>query len=109
MANPTHVDLLKQGTAVWNRWRKDHPRVAPDLSRSISQFESAVQTLAEAVVTMAVGRQAPPNDTGLSGLDLVGVDLTKSKLTNADFARTIFALAKLSGPTCEAPISQERS
>jgi pentapeptide repeat protein len=94
MANSTHVELLKQGTAVWNRWRKDHPRITPDLSRSVSQFESNVQTLAEAVVTMVMRGQAPSNDTGLSGLDLARVDLTKSKLSNADFARTIFTRAK---------------
>jgi uncharacterized protein YjbI with pentapeptide repeats len=26
-----HLDLLKQGTAVWNKWRKEYPEIEPDL------------------------------------------------------------------------------
>jgi len=32
MANQEYVDLLQQGVAVWNQWRKDHPDIQPDLS-----------------------------------------------------------------------------
>jgi hypothetical protein len=31
MANPEHLKVLKRGVETWNRWRKDHPDVVPDL------------------------------------------------------------------------------
>ena len=34
MANPEHVELLKQGFEVWNKWREDNPDTVPDLSNS---------------------------------------------------------------------------
>lgn len=32
MANKEHVNILKQGADVWNRWRQENPGVRPDLS-----------------------------------------------------------------------------
>ena len=32
MANQEHLEILKQGVAVWNQWRKEHRDVHPDLS-----------------------------------------------------------------------------
>ena len=32
MANPKHVEILKQGVEVWNEWRKENPNVIPDLT-----------------------------------------------------------------------------
>jgi uncharacterized protein YjbI with pentapeptide repeats len=32
MANPEHVEILKQGVKAWNNWRKANPTVIPDLS-----------------------------------------------------------------------------
>ena len=34
MANPEHVDILKQGVDAWNAWRQDNPDLAPDLSHA---------------------------------------------------------------------------
>jgi uncharacterized protein YjbI with pentapeptide repeats len=31
MANQEHLDLLKQSTPVWNKWRARHPNIQPDL------------------------------------------------------------------------------
>ena len=25
MANPEHLEILKQGVKVWNAWREEHP------------------------------------------------------------------------------------
>ena len=30
MANPEHLDILKQGVEVWNRWKQKHLDIAPD-------------------------------------------------------------------------------
>jgi len=34
MANPEHLEILKQGVEVWNEWRKEDNEVQPDLSKS---------------------------------------------------------------------------
>lgn len=34
MANPEHLEILKQGVEVWNKWRRDNPKEYPDLSKS---------------------------------------------------------------------------
>jgi uncharacterized protein YjbI with pentapeptide repeats len=31
MANPEHLEILKQGVEVWNKWREDNPSIIPDL------------------------------------------------------------------------------
>jgi uncharacterized protein YjbI with pentapeptide repeats len=32
MANQEHLNILKQGAEVWNKWRKENPAIEPDLS-----------------------------------------------------------------------------
>lgn len=32
MANQEHLEVLKQGNAPWNAWRKHHLDIRPDLS-----------------------------------------------------------------------------
>lgn len=31
MAKPEHLEILEQGVAIWNRWRKERPQLRPDL------------------------------------------------------------------------------
>lgn len=31
MANPEHLDILRQGVSVWNKWRMENPNISPDL------------------------------------------------------------------------------
>ena len=33
MANQEHIKILKQGVQAWNRWRREHPEIQPDLGR----------------------------------------------------------------------------
>ena len=61
MANDEHLDLLRQGTAVWNEWRERNPDIDPDL----------------------IG-------ANLSGAKLSGVDLREANLSEASFFETIF-------------------
>jgi len=32
MANPEHLAILKEGVVPWNKWRKEHSNIFPDLS-----------------------------------------------------------------------------
>lgn len=31
MANQEHLEILRQGVEVWNRWREEHLEILPDL------------------------------------------------------------------------------
>ena len=60
MANPEHLDILKQGVTVWNVWREENLDVRPDLSRA-----------------------------KLSGAQLQQANLTEANLTGANLEGTI--------------------
>jgi len=34
MANPEHLEVLKQGVQQWNKWRGQHCRLLPDFSEA---------------------------------------------------------------------------
>jgi uncharacterized protein YjbI with pentapeptide repeats len=34
MANQEHLDILKQGVEVWNKWRVENPEIQPDLQKA---------------------------------------------------------------------------
>ncbi|HYP42259.1 MAG TPA: toll/interleukin-1 receptor domain-containing protein [Chloroflexia bacterium] len=55
MANPEHLEILKQGVGAWTTWRLKYPDVHPNLS-----------------------------DVNLSGAKLYGMDLSGAKLNGAD-------------------------
>jgi TIR domain-containing protein/pentapeptide repeat protein len=66
MANPEHLEILKQGAEIWNQWRKDNPEVIPDLS----EVDLSEEDLSE---------------VDLSKADLHGADLSKANLCAAYF------------------------
>lgn len=115
MADPKHVEILKQGVKAWNQWRKDNPDVKPNLSNIV---------FADVFKDSAVWGDwpwgvKPPGaegdrgvvlrDANLSGADLVGANLSGAKLvaatltdanffnadvTDADFTRVIWKPSK---------------
>src|SRR5258708_1402428 len=88
MANQEHLDILSQGVDAWNKWRKEHPDIRPDLSGAMLQRAYLFQA-------------------DLSGADLSRVDLSMSLLVEANlkdanleethFFRANLAVANLSG------------
>ena len=68
MANEEHLQILKQGVDAWNQWRKENPKIMPDLSR-----------------------------TSLIGTDLRRANLSGANLTEADIGYADFSKANLSG------------
>jgi hypothetical protein len=32
MGNPEHLEILKQGVRIWNKWREENPTLRPDLT-----------------------------------------------------------------------------
>ena len=78
MADPEHLKILKQGIRTWNRWRKDHPDMVPDLCGA----ELGGSHLGEA---------------NLIGANLVGANLEGANLEGADLGRAHLVAANLVG------------
>lgn len=83
MANPEHIEILNQGVEVWNRWRKKHPGIKPDLCSA------------------ALAGIKPYYNLNLSEADLSGSDLSDAKLVMANLARANLFKADL----CKADLS----
>ena len=77
MANQEHLDILKQGRDVWNRWRKEHQGIQPDLNGADLSETNLRRTY-------------------LKGADLSGADLKKAKLEGANLSSAILIGANLS-------------
>ncbi|HKP55013.1 MAG TPA: toll/interleukin-1 receptor domain-containing protein [Chloroflexia bacterium] len=72
MANPEHVAILKQGVAVWNKWRQENPTIRLDL------------------------READLEEADLYKANLTGAELTGAKLGWADLTAARLEWANLS-------------
>jgi len=75
MANPEHLELLKQGVATWNYWRREHPEIRPDL---------VLASLSNANL-----RNANLSRTNLSKAQLTGVQLQEEDLSWSTISRAI--------------------
>src|SRR5438270_552665 len=64
MANPDHLNMLRQGVDAWNAWRGHHP-VKPDLNEAYLMG-------------------ADLSGANLSGATLIGASLVDADITNAD-------------------------
>jgi hypothetical protein len=84
MANPEHLNILKQGVKAWNKWREVNPHLKPDLSGTY---------LTETI-----------SFTGISGADLSGANLCRTggygllthgtNFSEADFRKASFTSCK---------------
>jgi uncharacterized protein YjbI with pentapeptide repeats len=80
MANRRHLAILKKGVEAWNQWRKEHPRVKPDLADAdLCRAQIAAARLDRADLT-----GADLGNTSLSLTGLRGADLSHSCLSGAD-------------------------
>jgi pentapeptide repeat protein len=83
MANQEHLDILKQGVDVWNKWRKEHPEIQPDLSRAdLSNACLIDANLYGAILFKANLSRANLTRATLCGAMLVETNLTAATLTN---------------------------
>jgi uncharacterized protein YjbI with pentapeptide repeats len=77
MANPEHLELLRQGVEVWNAWRVRQPPIMPDLEGAdLSGWEL--------------------NNVDLSNADLHGADLRKAQLRGANLRDATLGDARFS-------------
>jgi hypothetical protein len=109
MANPKHLKILKQGVETWNRWRKDHRGVVPDLvAADLRGAHLRGCDLSEANISHARFEAAKPDDprADLSGAILLGAhvceanlrmaDLSGADLSGADFHNSQLSIVDLS-------------
>ena len=73
MANEEHLNILKQDTEIWNRWRQEYPDIIPNFS----------------------GATLPKTD--LIGADLVNTDLVKGILVGTNLFAANLPAANLKG------------
>ena len=72
MANPEHLAILNLGVEQWNKWRKEHPDVRPQLSA------------------------ATPGDKDFRGINLRDADLNLATFDNTDFSDASLGWAQAS-------------
>lgn len=102
MANPEHIEILKQGVEAWNQWRKDHPDVTPDLSGTEEEPFVFAEVFKDSAVwgkLSMVGEQRVYQGLVLDDIDLSGADLRCANLSGADLQR-----ANLSGANFQRAI-----
>lgn len=73
MANPEHLALIEQSTAVWNEWREKHPELQPDLRKA-----------------------------SLQGMQLEGVNLAGADLRETIFSEANLSKANLNQANCHS-------
>jgi uncharacterized protein YjbI with pentapeptide repeats len=98
MANPEHLEMLKQGVEHWNQWRKEHPDVLPDLSDAILQrAELGGANLSRADIRRVDLREADLSRTNLSAARLRRTILYRADLSGADLGEANVTKANLIG------------
>lgn len=125
MANPLHVQKLKEGVAAWNQWRKENPDTIPDLSKLTVSRDTFQDTLlwnhpsgqvnlmgldlnhAKLHLVRLVGvnlREASLDRADLLGATLIQADLQKAWLNRASLARSSLHQVKLRESQLEGAI-----
>jgi hypothetical protein len=88
MANSKHIEILKQGTEVWNRWRKEHPEVRPDLSNA----HITVITHTSIYFDNGVMSGQSIIEPKLGGIDFRGADLNEADFSELELMKVLSEL-----------------
>ena len=86
MANEEHLGILRQGSQLWNQWRREHSEIRPDLVSA---------DLREANLRAANLHEADLREANLSYAYLVRADLRGANLSGANFSRANLMMADL--------------
>ncbi len=103
MANKKHLQIIKQGTDAWDRWREKNLEVKPDLSeadlsgKDLGQAELSGANLSRADLNKTNLGGANLNWAELGGANLSGADLVGAYLSRADLKWANLSEAKLGG------------
>lgn len=103
MANPKHAIELMKGVLEWNQWRKQNPRVRPDLQgenlsdRDLRHIDFHKANLNEVDLNRSLMAQANLSGASLCKASLKGTNLYKANLSGTNLTEAIIAKAKLIG------------
>jgi uncharacterized protein YjbI with pentapeptide repeats len=100
-----HAEVLRAGVPAWNKWRREHPGVVPnlhDLKVSISErqfgpVQGGPVNLSRAEICRGQLDQATLVEANLMGAVLTDCDLSDARLDNADLRGAKLARANLLG------------
>lgn len=81
MATPEHLEILKQGVQVWNRWRQENPQIRPNLRKANFRKKDL--------------RHVNFSDANLRRSDLRGADLSQANMRRVDLRRANLSAATL--------------
>lgn len=85
MANPEHLDILKQGVEVWNDWRLEQRDVTPDLrGANLRGMDLSGADLSNAILMEANLVESNLQNARLWLAPLISAYLVKANLNNAD-------------------------
>jgi hypothetical protein len=93
MADRKHKETLHRGVAEWNAWRRENPRIVPDLSganirvKDLAGVDFRGANLGGALLTGADLEGADLAGANLSHADLMAVNLHRACLKDADLTR----------------------
>ena len=96
MANPEHLQILKEGVEAWNAWRDQHRDIRPDLTganltgTSLSRADLSRADLSEASLHGAILHGAILHGANLTGANLTGANLAWASLREANLAQVSF-------------------
>jgi uncharacterized protein YjbI with pentapeptide repeats len=92
MANPEHLQILRQGVEAWNEWRCQHSDIIPDLCNI--NFRGA--NLAGVMLDTVDLRGAILDEANLRGANFSGANLGSTYLVGADLSMADLVWANLS-------------
>jgi uncharacterized protein YjbI with pentapeptide repeats len=103
VANPEHLEILRQGVEVWNAWRGREIGVLPNLADvqlaganlTGADFGSAILVRAKLSEAILTNTHFP--SANLGGADLSGADLRHASFSGAYLAQSNLREANLSG------------
>jgi uncharacterized protein YjbI with pentapeptide repeats len=96
MADPKHVEILKQGIEEWNKWRIENPFIEPDLSETyLRGTDLRGADLSQANLSGANLSKCNFSGTNLSKANLIRTDLSSADLSGAELSRAEVFLANL--------------
>lgn len=94
MANPEHLEILKQGVEVWNEWRIDNRLVRPDLSDA-----NIVELFFDDRNSNSKFRFTHPQRVNLGMINFIRANLSGANFTLIDMWNPLFRSAILDGAT----------
>ncbi|PYS88327.1 MAG: hypothetical protein DMF64_20815 [Acidobacteria bacterium] len=98
MANPEHVEILKRGATAWNKWRREHPDILPNLyDANLIRADLSGANLRDAYLSFANLISAYLRGANLRYADLSGADLRRTDLGYANLSHAILSGADFTG------------